>query len=453
MKSKQHRFSPSPARRTAFDILNRVENEGAYASNLIAQLPPSSLSREDRALAQEIVLGVLRWQSQLDYFVERYSRRDTREIDCPVLIALRMGIYQLRRMTRIPPSAAVNESVNLVKTARVASAAGMVNATLRNATRHLDDSGADDISDPITRSSIEASHPRWMLERWINAYGYDEALRLAMSNNESPQNAFRVNTLRSSIEEVLRALESEGVSVRSSDVTSGAFVVVSGPSTVIARLAQSGLIYIQDEASQLAPQLLDPKPDEVVLDLCAAPGSKASQIAAITEDRAWVVACDIHTHRLANLRSICRRLGIESIDSVACDAMRELPFDVSTHRFNRVLLDAPCSGTGTLRRNPEIKWRLSYEDLIRLAELQAALLARAVEATAVGGRIVYSTCSIEPEENEEVVGRLLASSARVKLITPAIKQEMLTSGGFIRTFPHRDRTDGFFMAVLERTPD
>src|SRR5262249_31515445 len=179
-------------------------------------------------------------------------------------------------------------------------------------------------------------------------------------------------------------------------------------------------------ASQLVPQLLGPEPDDMVLDLCAAPGSKASQIAAMTGDRASVLCCDIHSHRLANLRAICCRLGIESIDAVACDGTRALPLNLRSRRFNRVLVDGPCSGTGPLRLNAEIRWRLSDGDVSRLAEIQLALLARAADAAAVGGRIVYSTCSIEPEENEDVISRLLASSARVKLTPPPIGREILT---------------------------
>lgn len=186
-----------------------------------------------------------------------------------------------------------------------------------------------------------------------------------------------------------------------------------------------------------------------MLDLCAAPGSKTSHIAALAEDKAWIVACDLHRHRLATLRAICGRLGIQSIDALALDATRELPFAEGLHEFDRVLADAPCSGTGTLRGNPEIKWRLSPDDLQRLAELQVSLLHRAASSVAKGGRLVYSTCSIEREENEEVVGRFLQSTTRFRVGEPNAPPSLITEEGFVRTFPHRDGADGFFAAVLE----
>ena len=365
MKQQPSNPSVSPARRAAFDILRRVETEGAYAAVLISALPQSALSREDRALAQEITLGVLRHRLSLDYFIERYARRSIKRLDIAVLIALRMGLYQLRHLTRIPHSAAVNESVNLVKRARAKSAAPMVNAVLRNAARHLDDQPGEDRDDRLERLAIETSHPAWLLERWIKAFGESEARALAMANNETPLMGFRVNTLRAEAQEVIAQLEREGVTVRSSEIAPGAFVSESGGAS-LARAAERGTIYIQDEASLLVSLLIEPKRGERLLDLCAAPGSKSSHLAALTDDAAWIVACDLHPHRLVSLKASAERLGIKSINAVALDATRTLPFMAGAPRFDRVLIDAPCTGTGTLRRNPEIKWRLATEDISRL---------------------------------------------------------------------------------------
>ncbi len=442
--------SVSPARSAAFDILIRVESEHAYASVLVAALSESDLLPEDRALAREIVLGTLRWQRALDCLIVRYSERSIARFDLPVLIALRVGLYQLRHLNRVPQSAAVNQSVNLVKRARTASAASLVNAVLRQAARRINETAGRGIADPLERASVELSHPRWMLERWQLAIGDNEARQLALANNSPPETAFRVNTLRTSVKEALINLQAEGVTTRESQVAPGSFVVQSGAASVIARAARQGLIYVQDEASQLVSILLEPGSDHRVLDLCAAPGSKTSHIAALTQDKAYIFACDRHHHRLATLRATCERLGIESVNALALDGTRELPFLETGPEFDRVLIDAPCSGTGTLRGNPEIKWRLAFDDLARLAQLQLNLLERAAASVARGGRLVYSTCSIEREENEEVVSRFLEGTQLFHVIVPNAPASLTTSNGFLRTFPHRDGTDGFFAAVLER---
>src|SRR2546422_6623887 len=226
MNPKQSGKSVSPARRRAYDILRRVETERAYASVLLAGTE-SDLSREDRGLAQEIVLGVLRWQRSLDDFIERYSGRPIVRFDLSVLIALRIGLYQLRYLTRIPQSAAVNESVNLVKRARTASAGGLVNAVLRKAAGNLADKAGQGIDDPLERASVELSHRRWMLERWQATMGAEESQRLALANNAPATIAFRINTLRTTVHETLSQLKAEGVIIRESDIAPGGFVVES----------------------------------------------------------------------------------------------------------------------------------------------------------------------------------------------------------------------------------
>jgi 16S rRNA (cytosine967-C5)-methyltransferase len=396
------------------------------------------------------VLGVLRRRKTLDHFIEKYSRRRVEKLDLDVLIALRLGIYQIRYLTRIPESAAVNESVNLVKRARFASAAGMVNAVLRNAARHKEDKAGEGISDSIERASVETSHPRWMIKRWIDRLGESDAIRLAEANNETPHISFRINTLLATQDEVTGALQNEGVSVISSTITPGAFIVESGQASSVIQAAQQGLIYIQDEASQLVSLLVAPREGERILDLCAAPGSKSSHLAMLTSNQSHIIACDIHSHRLVSLKEICNKLNADSVTAVALDATRELPFD-SNLKFDRVLIDAPCTGTGTLRRNPEIKWRLSSETISQMAGVQIQLLKRAADVTKPGGRLVYSTCSIEREENEEVIERFFSGNNQFRLIRPEAHTNLITGEGFLRTFPHLHNTDGFFAAVLEKS--
>lgn len=448
MNPKRNGAAVSPARQAAFDILSNVEKEAAYASVRIAGLYESDLSREDRALAQEVVLGVLRWKMLLDYLIELYSDRTVDRLDLPVVIALRIGLYQLRYLSRVPQSAAVNESVNLVKRARVASAAPFVNAILRKAARRTHEAAGREVADPLERASIELSHPQWLLKRWQTAFGEEETRLLAIANNTPPRNSFRVNTRRTSIKQVITDLEQEGLVVRKSQLAPGAFVVTSGSASLLVSAADRGLIYFQDEASQLVSILLEPGSGHRVLDLCAAPGSKTSHIADLADDTAWIIACDRYHHRLTTLHATCARLGVGSIDAVALDATRELPF-YGHLEFDRVLVDAPCSGTGTLRGNPEIKWRLTPDDLTRLPELQLTLLERGASTVARGGRLVYSTCSLEQEENEEVV-RLFLERSTFTVVHPKAPTGVVTSEGFVRTFPHRDGSDGFFAAVLER---
>ena len=437
-----------PARRAAFDILRRVETERAYASVLVASLPQSDLSREDCALAHEIVLGVLRWQRLLDYYIERYSKRSVHRLDLTVVLALRIGIYQLRYLTRIPNRAAVNESVNLVKEGRVRSAAGFVNAVLRSAARHLDDPAGAGIEDAADRASIELSHPRWLLERWNASLGEQQGRALALANNEAPRAAFRINLLKTTAKDFEEFVDEQGAA-RQSEYVPGAFVV-EGERAPFVQAAEQGLIYMQDEASQLVSMLLDPKPGERILDICAAPGSKTSHIGALAENRSWIVACDLHPRRLSTLRSTCARLSADHVDVVALDGTRGLPFVQSAQAFDRVLVDVPCTGTGTLSQNPEIKWRLAPDDPGRMSESQLALLTRGAEMVAAGGRVVYSTCSAEQEENEDVVARFLASNGQFRVVEPNAHRDLITSESYVRTFRHRHGMDCFFAAVMER---
>lgn len=438
----------SPARRIAFDILRRVETESSYASVLLASLPPE-LSSRDRALMREIVMGVLRWRSALDYFVERYSGRTIARLDLPVVLALRIGLYQIRYLSGIRDAAAVDESVKLVRRGGATSAAGMVNAVLRRAVRKRDDRPGEGLMDSMDRLSVELSHPRWLLERWIRALGEEEAKALARANNRTPSLSFRVNTLRTAEDRAVSELARRGFVIERSTIAPGAYRVEEGEASVLVEMADRGQVYIQDEASQLIGHLVEPDPGELILDLCAAPGSKATQMAALTGDQAFTVAGDLHVHRLAALRELCARLGVESVYGVALDGTSPLPFGKGVE-FARILIDAPCTGTGTLRRNPEIKWRLAAGDPERMSASQREMLLQAASCLRRGGRLVYSTCSIEVEENESVIEWFISSNQEFTVVEPRAPADTLTADGFVRTYPHRHGCDGFFAAVLER---
>jgi 16S rRNA (cytosine967-C5)-methyltransferase len=423
----------SPARLAAFNILKQVET-GAFSSILLAAEEPR-LQPLDRALCHELVLGVLRWQLLLDKIVEHFAKRRIESLDPAVRIALRLGLYQLRFLTRIPASAAVNESVSLVRHARLSSATGFVNALLRRAIREPNYDPESEVSDPIEKISIRTSHPQWLIERWANQFGLGDAEAFAEANNIVPPTAFRVVRVRANEAEVLERLITAGATVEASHVAKGAWRV-SGVTSQVRELSAAGQIYLQDEASQHVAEVLDVKPRERALDLCAAPGGKTTLMADRAKDNAVIVAADRSAARLETIVATSNLHGLKSIKPLLLDAGEKLPF--SSNLFDKVLLDAPCSGTGTLRRNPEIRWRLADDDIRVFAKNQKQFLGNAAEVVKLQGRLVYSTCSVERHENEEVIEEFVARDKRFKLLTTE------------RTWPQVHGCDGFFIAQIER---
>lgn len=419
----------SPARLAAFRILQQVET-GAFSSVLLAAEEPR-LQPADRALCHELVLGVLRRQLFLDKISEHFSRRRVESLDAAVRIALRLGFYQLRFLTRIPASAAVNESVNLVRAARLSSATAFVNAVLRRALREAEYDPAADVSDPLGKIAVQTSHPRWLIERWVSSFGIAEAVAFARANNTVPPVSFRVVHMRAKEVEVLAKLKDAGATVEASQVVDGAWRV-SGATSLLREMSSAGRIYLQDEASQLVADVMDVTGGQLVLDLCAAPGGKTTLMADRAGGYAFIVAADRSATRMATVMATRQLHGFEDIWPVILDATQRLPFPRES--FDKVLVDAPCSGTGTLRANPEIRWRLAAGDFEAFAQQQKRIVSSAVEVLKPGGRLVYSTCSVEREENEEVI----VSLNQLKLLKT------------IRTWPQREGSDGFFMAVFEK---
>ena len=434
----------SAARLAAFEILLRVE-EGAYASILLASRE-QKLSPPDRSLCHELVMGVLRRQLWLDRVVEQFSGRKSEEIDVAVQIILRLGLYQLRFLSRIPASAAVNEAVNLVGRARVTSARPFVNAVLRRATREPDYDPTSLLNDPIDRLAVATSHPRWLIQNWISSFGIEETQVFADANNEPAPIAFRVAPNNASIVEVIEELRGNGGTVTASEIAKDAWRI-SGATSLVGQLASQGKIYLQDEASQLVAEVLAAKGGQTVLDLCAAPGSKTTHIAARLEGSGSVIAGDIHEHRIKTAATLARLQRLTNIAFVVLDASKALPFDGV---FDRVLVDAPCSGTGTLRRNPEIRWRISPTDITELSERQLRLLLNAASAVKPGGRLVYSTCSVEIAENEDVRRQFLENRTDFEPVKLAIERSLITGHGTARTWPHKHGTDGFFISAFKR---
>jgi 16S rRNA (cytosine967-C5)-methyltransferase len=436
-----------------------VEAEGAYAADLLHARLRGPIKREDAALATELTLGVQRWQRLLDFLLKRHLSQPIGSLDLEVLLALRLGLYQLRYLTRVPARAAVNESVELTKWAKKGSAARLVNAVLRGAARSADQPAEQLVPHDLPaaeRLSILHSHPTWMVRRWLELFGEARTLALLEANNRARRLTCIVQE-DAQLELAAEALRKAGLSVEAGRLLPAAWTVHGGdPGKTDA--FRRGWISFQSEASHMVALLVDVKPGQRVLDLCAAPGGKTAVLARAAGPGALVVAGDSHLHRLRAMHAHLERVGATDIRVLALDATSALPLATT---FDRILVDAPCSGTGTLAANPEIRWRLRPEDLGDFQRRQTALLSHALERLALGGRLVYSTCSLEPEENEHVVSEVLAKCRDIRCVTaadalkPHLKEgvspeRLFGADNYFRTFPPDLDTDGFFAAVLER---
>lgn len=439
----------SPARRTAFEILRRVEEKDAYSSALLAR-PENDLNEKDRALSHELVLGVLRRRLWLDRALEHFAARKIDSLDLPVTLALRLGLYQLRFLSRVPASAAINESVNLVKAARLKSAATFVNAVLRRATREPKYDPSADATEPIEKISIEASHPQWLVGRWSEQFGYEEAAAIARANNDPAPPAFRFTARASGETErasLIDQLRDAGGELAESQIVPGAWRAERTPE-LLRRLAGHGLIYFQDEASQLVAHLLRARTGDFVLDVCAAPGSKSTGIAAEAPG-STIVAADLYEHRVRVMKELASHQQSDNILFVVSDAIQDLPFN--DRSFDRVLVDAPCSGTGTLRHNPEIRWRLQPTDITEMAGRQKQILEKASRMVRADGWLLYSTCSLEKDENEAVVTEFLERHPDFRTSPFKTRSDLLIKSGALRTWPHRQDVDGFFVMAFQRS--
>lgn len=439
----------SPARSAAFDILLRVEGQSAYASELLHAERYRKLSSPDHALCTELVMGVLRWRSALDEAVQRAASQPLRKMDLEVLLALRLGAYQLGWLERVPARAAIFESVELVKRARKRSAASFVNAVLRQLAAQPGALRPQTPADQGARGLTSAyAHPEWLVARWVEQFGPEAAARICAYGQQIPATVIRLRFPAAEQELIAAGIE----------LAPGAFLrdarrVTTGDVTRTAALRERR-VAIQDEASQLVAALVGE--GRRLLDCCAAPGGKTAMLA----DRnpgAVVIAAELHPRRALLLRQM---VGAENVRVVAADAV-QLPI---AGEFDRALADVPCSGTGTLARNPEIKWRLRLADLADLRARQVAIARSALQRLSPGGRLVYSTCSLEREENQEVVEELLATVQKVRLLDcrselQAMQErgellwqdlDSITSGEFLRTLPGVHPCDGFFAAILEK---
>ncbi|HSZ20535.1 MAG TPA: 16S rRNA (cytosine(967)-C(5))-methyltransferase RsmB [Candidatus Acidoferrum sp.] len=449
----------------AFDVLVRVVTQDAYADDVLRAELDDSVKTADAGLATELALGVLRWQRLLDFVVDRHLKKPANTADAEVRIALRLGVYQLLFLDRVPARAAVHESVELVKRARKRSAAPLVNAILRKAAKEAfpGNSPAEAVAQffpadlPLAdRIGIQYSHPTWMIERWLRIYGEERTRNLVQANNRVPVlSGYLLDPQHG--EEAMLSLQRAGCRILPGRLLRDA-LVLDGGNPAASEAARCGWIAIQDEASQAVARLVAADPGNSVLDLCAAPGGKTLLLARAAGPQGQVVAADLYEHRARAMQERFERAGVGNVETMVLNGAQPLAFE---RTFERILVDVPCSGTGTLARHPEIRWKLRAEDLGDLHDRQARLLRNALPHLAPGGRLVYSTCSLEPEENEMVVREVLGALGGIfdvadprstveKFLQESVRADRVAGAdGFFRTFPPAEGTDGFFAAIIE----
>ncbi len=430
------------AREVALKMLMRVE-QGAYADKVLENLRQSSLSDVDRALVRELVLGVTKWRGRLDWISKGYIAKGAESLDSWTRNVLRLGIYQLIFLDRIPPWAAVDESVKLAARYGHRGTKCLVNAVLRAIARRGDDVDYPDIeTDPATYLSVYYSHPFWVVRRWIERYGVAATAELCKFNNTQPKVFIRANSLKITPERLVRALEREEIEAQPTGFP-GFLELASAEGLFKTRCFREGYFQVQDCGAGMAALLLAPRPGERVLDLCSAPGGKATHMAEIMENKGLIIALDKHRGRLRTLQENTKRLGIKIICAKTEDALNYI-----SEPFDRVLADVPCSGSGTFCRRADARWRIR-ERVEELTPVQLALLEKGAGLLKPGGILVYSTCSIEPEENEMVVEGFLRKSPQFKLekadlVLPCVAEE------YVKTFPPRDHCDGSFAVRIRK---
>jgi 16S rRNA (cytosine967-C5)-methyltransferase len=447
----------APARTAAYHAVRAVASGRADLPSALQVSRVHLTDQRDRSLAAEIVTGTLRWQRSLDHLIEHFSRRQIPRLDDEILAILRLSLYQLLHLTRVPASAVVDDAVDLTRAARKASASGLVNAVLRATLRQRHKLPLPSRpTDPADREAalaylgITHSHPEWLVGRWLDRYGFESTERWVRFNNETPSLTLRVNRLRATREEAIAALEQDDVDAEPTRFSPDGLVVTRGNPL---RRPPDGLVFVQDEASQLVPAVVAASVGERILDLCASPGGKTLGMAADMTDVGTIVASDVRPRRLALLQETIKTAETRCVSVVRVPQTGPLPFEP---RFDAVLVDAPCSGLGTVRRDPDIRWRRHQRDLAALARDQLALVTRAADVVRPGGRLVYATCSSEPEENDGVVASFVANRPDFRVVNlhdyaRAVIAPFIDAQGFFRTTPSAHGLEAFYAALLIRS--
>jgi 16S rRNA (cytosine967-C5)-methyltransferase len=448
----------APARIAAYDILRAVSAGSADLPAAVAAARGELEDDRDQALAADIAAGVQRWRATLDHLIVEFARRSLDRLDAEVVEILRLSAYQLLHHTRVPASAVVDDAVDLTRRAGKRSAAGFVNAILRAISRSRNalplpprPHTLTDRTAALEYLSVALSHPRWLVARWFDRMGFDRTEAWLRFNNTPAPMTLRTNRLMLDTPELIGRLEAEGVKVGAGRFAPDALVVAEGH-PLRGGAAREGWFLVQDEASQLVGLLASARPGARVLDACAAPGGKTAAIAAAMSNAGLLIACDVRQRRVALLRRTLATTGARNVRIVQSDLRQALPF---SRPFDSVIVDVPCSGLGTLRRDPDIRWRRQEADLPAMAAAELLMLRHAAEAVAAGGRLIYATCSSEPEENDAVVNAFLAGSPGfvrldARAAAPQLPAAVVDDHGFLRTEPHLHSLESFFGAVFER---
>lgn len=447
---KEERNIKHTARYNAVKLLNRYDRSDSYIDKLLAhELKNESLSHQDKALMNEIINGVIRWRAKLDWILTGFYHGDYQKCLNLVKNAMRIAVYQMLFLNRIPIPAAINESVEIVKVIQGEKTAAIVNGVLRNIARNIDNIRYPERGDDeIYFISVIYSHPKWMTKRWIERFGLREAEQLLEINNERPYVPIRVNSLKSKIEEIKSIFDTHEVAYRQCRFNENSLLLDSPRYDISAsELFRSGKITIQDPAATLVATLANPKPDDYVIDLCAAPGGKSFILAELMQNQGKIMALDKHESKLRFIVEGAERLGIDIIKTDTADAS-----EYSTENLaDIVIADVPCSGLGTIAKKPDIKWKREQEDIPKLASVQFKILCNAAKLVKIGGAIIYSTCTIEPEENENIISKFLSENPNFSLENAEnfISPELCLDG-FYYSFPHKSSIDGAFAARLIR---
>ena len=436
-------------RETAMKVLLAVHENGAYANIALAEaLRKARLNEMDRRFATELVYGAVKAGGTLDWIVRRYTNRPLRKMTPYVRSILRLGIFQLFFLDRVPPSAVCNESTELAKKYGHAGTGKFVNAVLRAATRDPDKARVSE-GDESAYLAIQFQHPKWLVSRWLKRFGRQETEQLCIFDNAAAVLSLRTNLLRITRDELVERLRMEGSKVVLSHWAPEGILCTTHASLDDSASLREGLFQVQDESSMQVAHVLDPQPGEFVIDMCSAPGGKTTHLAERMKNQGKILALDIYDKKLARVEENAKRLGISIIETKRLDA-REAG-DAYLQKADRVLADVPCSGLGVLRRRPDARWRKTKEEIMKLPTLQSEILESAARAVKPGGVLVYSTCTIEPAENEEVVQSFLRSHAEFSLnVTGKYLPLKPSVSDMVQFYPQRDGVDGFFIARLMR---
>ena len=439
----------SGVRGLAVKILNRVDRTDAYLDKLLEiELKHSDLSSKDKALLFEIVHGVIRWLGRIDWILNGFYKGQFSKCIPNVKNSMRVALYQILFLDKIPDHAAVNESVEFVKKLQGEKSANLTNAVLRNIIRSRNGIRYPDREeDLVGYLSAYFSHPSWMVKRWLSRYGEEDTEKLLIANNQRPIHTLRVNGLKTDANELKRLLDSVELKFVEGEFLNEYLHLKTLTNITQWEYFQKGFFSIQDESTGLACKAVDPEPGMKVLDLCAAPGGKTTMLADMMKNEGEIVALDKFESRLSLFSKNIERLGISNVRSVTIDALK-----FNETGFDRVLADVPCSGLGTLTKKPDIKWKKDFGDIRKLNKTQFELLSKSAELVKVGGTIVYSTCTTEPEENFEIVKKFLSTFNNFELVNleNLVDNKLLDDNGCVQSLPHKHKIDGAFVAKLIR---